>query len=384
MIEENGKRKLRTVLVGPAYPYRGGISHYNTSLARRLEGRCDVRVVNYKRLYPGFLFPGKTQYDDSRRAFDVSSDRLIDSINPFSWIRTGIFIAGLKPDVTVFQWWHPYFAPAIFKICSILRTARAGKIMMICHNVVPHEQSILDNLLSRLAFALPHGFMVQSGEDKTNLLRIRSKAKVVSHPLPLFDFFKAGELSREDARKALGEKEGPLILFFGYIRRYKGLRHLIEAMPRIRDATGARLLVVGEFYEDEAPYRDLVSSLGLSGYVSFIDRYVGNEEVAGFFCASDLVVLPYISATQSGIAQIALSFDRPVVVTAVGGLPEVVREGRTGFIVPPGDPEALAGAVERFFREGWAERMAPFFTGEKTRFTWPVLVEKFLSLAGEL
>jgi glycosyltransferase involved in cell wall biosynthesis len=371
---------LRIVLVGPAWPYRGGISHYNTCLARELARSHDMTVVNYSRLYPDFLFPGRTQYDESETALRIESRRLIDSINPFTWLRAGFAIARLRPDAVVVQWWHPYFAPALSKICFIVRVLTRARIVFVCHNVVPHETSPADRCLSAIAFAGAHGFIVQSGEDLSNLRRFRRGAPAAVHPHPIYDFFRTGEMTREAARSAIGEGGGPLLLFFGYIRPYKGLMHLIEAMPEISRATGARLLVVGEFYEEEAPYLKRVAELGMEGAVRFVDRYVGNEEVAGFFTAADLVVLPYLSATQSGIAQIAVAFDRPMVATRVGGLPEVVVEGRTGFIVEPGDPAALAAAVRRFFEEGWAVRMAPEFAAEKERFSWAGMVRELEGL----
>jgi len=379
---EESAGRLRICLVGPAWPFRGGISHYNTSLARELARRHDTSVINYSRLYPGFLFPGKTQYDESGSEHRVESARLIDSINPFTWIRAGFRIARMKPDITVVQWWHPYFAPALVTICAILRLFSRTRIVFICHNVVPHETSPVDRILSSIAFLFPHAFVVQSSEDRSNLLRIRKKADVASHPLPIFDFFRSGEMTREEARSRTGEGEGPLLLFFGLIRPYKGLAHLIEAMPEIAERTGARLLVVGEFYEDSAPYFDLARRLGVSDRIVFVDRYVANEEVAAYFNAADLVMLPYISATQSAIAQVAVAFDRPMIATRVGGLPEVVSEGRTGFLVPPADPSAMAGAVARFFEEGWGERMAPLFDEEKKRFSWSSLADTVVELSG--
>ena len=382
MIREDPQRRSRFCLIGPAYPYRGGISHYNTSLIRELAKRHAVRAVNFRRLYPNILFPGKTQYDESASPYEAPSERIIDSINPFTWIKSGFRAARWKPDVVVVQWWHPFFAPAIFVICSILRIMRAGRILFICHNVVPHETSPLDRILSLVAFSTAHAFIVQSGEDGGNLLRLRKGARMEIHPLPLFDFFRAGPMEMNEARDLIGEGEGHLLLFFGYIRPYKGLSYLIEAMGILRARMDARLLVVGEFYEEREPYLRLTERLGLSERVRFVDRYVGNEEVQAFFAASDLVVLPYVTATQSGIAQIALSFDRPVVVTRVGGLPEVVSEGRTGFIVPPADPQAVAEAIIEFFRGDWGKRMRPYFEEEKRRFSWESLASTIESITG--
>jgi glycosyltransferase involved in cell wall biosynthesis len=382
--EERIRDRLDVCLVGPAWPYRGGISHYNTYLAAELTKRHEVSIVNYSRLYPDFLFPGKTQYDEGEHSYRVESERLIDSINPFTWVRAGFSIVRRKPDLTVVQWWHPYFAPALSKICSILRLLSRTKIIFVCHNVVPHETSRFDRMLSSIALLFPHGFIVQSQEDRANLLRMRKSATVRVHPLPMFDFFLRGETTKEEARRAVGARDGPLLLFFGYVRPYKGLRYLIEAMPEIADRTGARLLVVGEFYEDKSLYMDLVERLNLTERITFIDRYIGNEEVERYFMASDLVVLPYITATQSGIVQIAMSFDRPMVVTAVGGLPEVVRDGSTGFIVPPGDSKAIGVAVCRFFEEGWSRRMAPNFEEAKKRFSWSELVASLEGLYSDI
>jgi len=320
---------LRICLIGPAYPYRGGISHYNSCLAMELRGRHTVHLVNYKRLYPEFLFPGKTQYDESESPLDIESERLIDSINPFTWVVAGFHIARFDPDLTIVQWWHPYFGPAISKICSILRLLRKGRIIFVCHNVVPHERSGPDRILSKLAFMTGNGFVVQSARDRDDLKDLRSSARVVTHPHPIYDFFRKNDLSRGQAREILGIEESRVILFFGYIRPYKGLKYLLDAMPRIASESGARLLVV----------------------------------------------LPYISATQSGIAQIALAFDRPVIVTEVGGLPEVVSEGRTGFTVPPADSDGIAAAVVKFFREDWGSRMAPCFEREKQRFSWSKMAD---------
>lgn len=376
-----GDEKRRFCLIGPTYPYRGGISHYNTCLIKALAGAGEVRAINFKRLYPGFLFPGTTQLDESERPLTAASDRLIDSINPFSWIRAGVSAARGAPDLALVQWWHPFFAPSMFTVCAVLKLLRRVRVVFICHNVLPHERSIVDRCLAALAFSVADGFFVQSREDRDTLLRMRRKAPIVVHPHPIYDFFGTGSLSREEARERIGEAPGPLLLFFGYVRGYKGLSYLIEAMPAVRRRVPARLLVVGEFYDDPAPYTALVERLGLGDAVRFESRYVGNEEVEGFFAASDLVVLPYVSATQSGIVQIAVATSRPVVVTDVGGLPEAVAPEKTGFVVPPRDPAALAAAIVRFFEEGWSARMAPSFEAARERFAWSAMVEAIDGLA---
>jgi len=368
-----GNEQRRLCCIGPTYPYRGGISHYNTCLIKELSKRDDVLSINFARLYPDFLFPGKTQLDESKTPLAVDSTRVIDSLNPVTWIKAGLRAARMRPDLVIIQWWHPFFAPVVFTVSLVLKLMRRGKIVLICHNVLPHERTRLDTLLARLAFLLPDGFFVQSGEDRDTLVKIRRRAPVTVHPHPIYDFFGTGTLARAQARERIGVGDEPLLLFFGYVRGYKGLAYLIEAMPAIRARVPARLLVVGEFYDPPQPYEDLVRRLDLAEAVRFENRYVGNEEVEAFFVASDLVILPYVSATQSGIVQIAMAFDRPVVVTAVGGLPEAVSPERTGFVVPPKDPAALAAAVIRFFEEGWARRMTPLFAAEKKRFSWEAM-----------
>ncbi len=379
-----GPARRRYCLVGPAYPYRGGISHYNTCLIRELSGKSDVRAINFSRLYPGFLFPGKTQFDESARPLEAPSLRLVDSLNPLSWIRAGAAAARFRPDAVLVQWWHPFFALSMAALCAVVRMRCRAKIVFICHNVLPHERSLVDATLARVAFAAADAFVVQSNEDRGKLSRIKRRSPVIVHPHPSYDFFASGGFTRESARSAIGEGAGPLVLFFGYVRGYKGLRYLLEAMPALRERVPARLLVVGEFYDSRSPYDELVSRLGLGDAVRFVDRYVGNEEVEAYFAASDLVVLPYVSATQSGIAQIAIAFDRPAVVTDVGGLPEAIAHERTGFVVPPRDPAALAGAMARFFEEGWAGKMAPLFAEEKRRFSWSAMAEAVEGLLDRL
>lgn len=382
MIEASSRR--RYCFIGPSYPYRGGISHYNTCLIREFSGRAEVLTINFSRLYPGFLFPGKTQLDESGMLLAVQSSRLIDSLNPLSWIRAARVAAKFAPDAVIFQWWHPFFALALFTVARIAKFRTHARIVFVCHNVLPHERSLVDNLLSRLAFSAADAFVVQSRTDMATLRRLRPHSTAIVHPHPIYDFFARSSMTREDARKTIGEPQGPLVLFFGYIRPYKGLRYLIEALCEVRERVPARLLVVGEFYEDAEPYKKLVEKLGLSAAVRFVDRYVANEEVEQYFAASDLVVLPYISASQSGIVQIAIAFDRPVVVTDVGGLPEAVAPGETGFVVPPRDPKAISSAIVRFFEEGWADRMAPRFAEHKARFSWRAMADSIEKLLAEI
>jgi glycosyltransferase involved in cell wall biosynthesis len=374
---------MRVCLVGPTYPYRGGISHYTSLRAAEFGFGHEVKIVNFSRLYPSFLFPGRTQYDTSDSPLRVETDRIIDCLDPFSWYRAGSAAAAFRPDLTVFQWWHPFFGPAYRTVCGALRRGSDSPRVFLCHNVLPHESSVFDRMLIRVAFGGADAFLVQSNEDGENLKALRPEPTMAVNPLPVYDFFDAGRFDRGAARVKLG-LEGPVILFFGYIRAYKGLADLIEAMPQIVERLPLTLLVVGEFYEARDAYDRRIRKLEIGKHIRIVDEYVPNEDVEIYFKASDLCVLPYRSATQSAIVQTAYGFSKPVVVTAVGGLPDVVDDGRTGYVVPAGDTRALADAVVRFFEEGAAGRMADNIRGEADRFSWRRCVDTLLELGSRV
>lgn len=375
---------MRVCLIGPAYPYRGGIAHYTTLLAREFSRNHDILVVNFTRLYPSFLFPGKTQFDESGAPIDVPSERIVDSINPLTAVSAARRIARFSPDLVVFQWWHPFFAVAFAAIGFFLKRKWNGPILYLCHNVLPHESSLADRVLSRIGFAGADGFLVQSREDADRLRSILGPSlggkRSDVHPHPIYDVFRTGTLERDAARRTLGVS-GRVALFFGYIRPYKGVRVLLEAFAEAVKEIEMTLLIVGEFYEERQPYDALIDELEIRDKLIIIDRYVPNEEVETYFEAADLVVLPYLSATQSGIVQVAYAFDTPVIVTAVGGLPDVVIDDKTGFVVPPGDPGALARAILAFFRQNRGTDMAAGVAEIKERFSWERCVEKLLQLA---
>ncbi|UCG50946.1 MAG: glycosyltransferase [Candidatus Latescibacterota bacterium] len=375
----------KACLVGPAYPYRGGIAHFTSVLAKEFEKDHDVLVVNFKRLYPSFLFPGKTQYDESNSPVAVDTERCIDSLNPVSFWRTAKAIARFEPDLVVFQWWQPFFAVAYMAIIFCLNRIDkryASRIVFLCHNVLPHESSPIDRVLIRIGFKMVNSFLVHSSEDRQNLLTLKGDPKVEVHPLPIFDMFVRERYTRESAREELGVS-GRVVLFFGYIRAYKGLGVLLDGFARSLKEIDATLFVVGEFYEGKERYMSMIEDLGLRDRVVVVDRYVPNEEVEKYFVACDVVALPYLSATQSAIVQVAFSFHRPVIVTAVGGLPEVVEDGVTGYVVQKNDPEALAGALLKFFEEGKTVEMEQNIAKTKVRFSWSRCKELLLGLAGE-
>ena len=371
---------MKVCLVGPAYPYRGGIAHFTTVLAREFSKDDDVLVVNFKRLYPSILFPGKTQFDESESPLMVESERIIDSMNPFTFWRAARRIKIYEPDLIIFQWWQPFFAIVYASVLFFLGKVFENRTVFLCHNVLPHESSPVDRMLIRIGLSRVRRFLVQSREDMRNLEKIKKDATAAVHPHPIYEVFRTGTMTRERARDDLGI-DGDAVLFFGYIRQYKGVKFLLEAFAGLR-RPGLTLHIVGEFYEPKDDYMQAIETLGLEDKVVVVDRYVPNEEVEKYFLACDLVVLPYLSATQSGIVQVAYAFERPVVVTAVGGLPDVVEDGVTGYVVPPGDSGAIAGAIDDFFDKQRAGEMTRNIAAVKDRFSWARCRETLIDLLG--
>lgn len=367
-------KNKKIILIGPIYPYKGGISHYTGLMCRELSKRHDVEMISYKMQYPKFLFH-KEQRDYSNDSFKIEGAKyLLHTANPFNIVRTARYIRRKKPDLVVIQWWHPYFAP-----CYFLLTRFMGRqnIVFICHNVFPHERFLLDKALIRLALSGGSHFIVHAAKEAEELTKIQANPDYVVTPHPTYNAFRFEGMGREQARETLhiGSEER-ILLFFGYVREYKGLKYLLRAMPKIcREDEKVRLWVVGEFGADREDYLNLIRELGIENRVQVRDAYTPDREVEKYFAAADLVVLPYTSATQSGIVQIAYGFTKPVVVTDVGGLPDVVKDGETGYIVEPENPQAIAEAAVRFFRENQAERMQGNIEKEAYRFSWERMAE---------
>jgi glycosyltransferase involved in cell wall biosynthesis len=371
---------LKICVVGVTYPYRGGIAHYTTLLCRELSKKHEVLLVSMRRQYPRLLFPGKSQTnEESSDRISFPSERLLDSLWPWSWLRAARRIRTFSPDLVIVQWWQPFLAFAFGVLARRLKSHDLP-LAFVCHNVKPHESSWIDGLLTRFALLPGDFFLVHSEEDRRNLLALKPGAKVSKAFHPTYETFARGKtLSKEEAKSRL-DLTGPVVLFFGFIRPYKGLIHLIRAFAGVVERRDAKLLVVGEFYESSQPYKKEVKDLGLGDRVRFVDRYVPNEEVALYFSASDVVALPYLSATQSGIVQIAYGFKKPVVVTEVGGLREVVSDGETGRLVPPGDPGALAEAILSILNHESQETLEENIEVFRERFSW----EEYVNLVEEL
>jgi len=340
-------RPLTIALLGPAPPLRGGIVQHTRLLREELERRHRISFFPLPRQYPKWLYPGRTADTAVAGAAAAASGHGIDWLNPLSWERAARAIRRLDPDVIIVPWWSTFWAVPYWWVLRRARKTTRARILFICHNVVPHEDSVLYRTAARIVLGLGSDHFVPSTDEEQQLLRWLPRAAVRVVPMPTFASFNTARYSRSEARARLGV-DGEIVLFFGFVRQYKGLEHLIRALaqpPLMRRAV--TLHVVGEFWMDRAPFDRLLKDLGVAGRVRVVDRYVTDDEMELFFAACDVVALPYTSVTGSAVAQLAAGFRRPVVASAIGDLAGAVRDGVTGFLVPPADAARLAGAIAR-------------------------------------
>ena len=368
-------------MIGPAWPYRGGIVHFQASMARALAARGhEVSAVTFSRQYPEALFPGTTQYEDGPPSPDLpAAPRLIDSIDPRSWGRAARHVADAGAEVAVLQVWMPFIGPAFGVIARRLRK-RGVRVVAVVHNAIPHERRPGDRALSRYGLSACDGLIVLSDQVREDLATLGITAPVRQRAHPAYDTF-GDPTPKADARARLGLlADVPVFLFFGFIRRYKGLHVLLDAWAGVRRrAPEAVLVVAGEFYADEAALRAQIDSL--EG-VRLDAEYIPDDRVGLYVSAADAVVQPYVTATQSGVAQIAFHFERPVITTDVGGLAEIVPDGEAGLVVPPGDPAALADALVRFVEDGLGEGLKVGVRRARQATSWAALAEATEDLAG--
>jgi glycosyltransferase involved in cell wall biosynthesis len=343
--------RMRIVVLGPTWPYRGGIAQHTTELARQLGRRHDLRLVSFRRQYPRWLFPGRTDRDPSVPVAPPEAAYPLDPLLPWTWWPTARLIAAHRPEALLAEWWVPYFAPSLLGVLTLARRARPGlRVVLECHNVLPHEgRSAPARWLTRAALSTADAFVVHSTADRDALEGLRPGAAARTFLSPLVAAPLPPAPPRGVARERLGlPPDGPLILFFGFVRPYKGLPHLLSALPAVRERLPlARLLVAGEFWEPVAAYERQARSLGVAEAVRFDDGYIPDERVADYFAAADVVALPYVEASQSAVVPLARRFGVPVVASRVGGLPDAVEDGVSGLLVPPADPLALAAALVR-------------------------------------
>jgi D-inositol-3-phosphate glycosyltransferase len=374
---------MKIIIVGPAYPLRGGIANFNEALCRALnKAGHEASIYSFSLQYPSFLFPGKTQFETGKGPDDLKIHTCLNSINPFNWFATARKIRKEKPDLVILRFWLPFMGPCLGTVARLL--GKHTRVIAITDNVIPHEKRAGDALFTRYFVKSCAGFIAMSHSVLDDLSKFTSNPHKIFLPHPVYDQF--GEpVERDAALQMLGlPTEDHYILFFGFIRKYKGLDLLLEAMgyERIRKA-GVRLIVAGEYYEDAAPYEAIISRLGLQDRVILHTHYIPSEKVRCYFSAADLVVQPYRSATQSGVTQIAYHFEKPMLVTNVGGLAEIVPHQCVGYVTSQ-DPRDIAASIADFYENKRAEAFTANVRIEKKRFYWSAFVDGVIKLCKEL
>jgi len=372
----------KVVIIGSAYPLRGGgISTFNERLAKAYQDQGDdVTIFTFSLQYPSFLFPGTTQYSKEEPPVGLDIRITINSVNPLTWFKTANEVASLKPDLIVIRYWLPFMAPCLGSIARLIRRKTNTRIIAITDNVIPHEKGVGDNILSGYFVGSVDGFITMSRSVLNDLNKFDKTKPREYYPHPLYDNF--GEtIPEEEAKELLNLESGiSYMLFFGFIRDYKGLDILLKAFKskRLRQFP-LKLLIAGEFYGNEEKYLKIIKDYELEKNIVLRTSFIPNSDVYLFFCASTLIVQPYKHATQSGVTQIAYHFGKPMITTNVGGLSEIVPDGKVGFVVEP-EPDAIENAIYRFYSENRKNEFSANVIIEKERFSWNGLLVKIDSV----
>jgi glycosyltransferase involved in cell wall biosynthesis len=370
----------KIIIIGPAHPLRGGLATFNQRLAKEfIQSGDKCTIYSFSLQYPSFLFPGKTQYTNEPAPEGISISSVINSINPPNWIRIGNRLKKEGPDIIVVRFWLPFMGPALGTILRRVKKNNHTKIICIADNVIPHEKRPGDTAFTKYFLKTCDAFITMS-ERVMHDLRVFEKNKpvqLVHHPL--YDTF--GEIiSKADAREKLGVgSREPVVLFFGFIRKYKGLDLLLQAMAdeRIKQS-GIKLLIAGEFYEDAKTYNEQIKKLDIKDQLILKTNFIPDSEVKYYLCAADAVIQPYRHATQSGVTPLAYHFEKPMIVTNVGGLPALVPDGKAGLVVAP-EPKAIADGILKFYQLG-ENYFIPHLRNEKIKYSWTNLVNTILDL----
>lgn len=369
---------MKIVIISPAHPYRGGIAESTTRLAQELvtEGH-EVIIHTFTLQYPGFLFPGTSQFTTDPAPVGLNIVRSINAVNPLNWIKVGRHINNLKPDLVIVRYWLPFMGPAFG---TILKCINGAQKIAITDNVIPHEKRIGDKQLSQYFVNQVDGFVTMSKSVGEELKALTTNKPIVVSMHPIFDVYGA-KMDKTEAKAALGVKEDELLLFFfGFIRKYKGLDLLLEAMahPEVKQRK-IKLLVAGEYYANEAEYQQLIQKLGIADQLIMRTDYIPNDQVYKYFSAADCVVQPYLSATQSGISQVAYHFEVPMIVTNVGGLPETVPHDKVGLIAEV-NSASIAEMIVKFYDEQKVDIYTENMKLEKVKYSWSYFVEQLMQV----
>ncbi|MBR4917655.1 MAG: glycosyltransferase [Bacteroidales bacterium] len=373
---------MKIIILGTAYPYRGGLSAFNERLADEYQKQGhEVETYTFTLQYPNFLFPGKTQYSPDPAPENLTIYRKVNSCNPFNWLKVGKEIARKNVDVVIFAYWMSFMAPCMGTIARRIRKNGHTKVIALVHNMIPHEPNVLDKFLPPYFVKSMNGFMALSESVVKDIEKLdkRNCPKRFS-PHPIYDHY-GDLLPRETALQLLKLPDDQrYVLFFGFIRAYKGLDLLLEAFAddRLRNRN-VKLIVAGEFYGDPEPYLKKIKDLGIEENMVLCTDFIPDSEVNRYFSAADIVAQPYKTATQSGVTQIAFHFEKPMLVTNVGGLPEIVPNGKIGYVVEP-NPESIADALCRFFTENKQQEFERNVVEEKKKYAWSTFIEVMSNL----
>ena len=371
---------MKIAILGTAYPYRGGIAAFNERLAKELiaEGH-QLTIHTFKLQYPNFLFPGKTQFSSSKKPQNINIERRINSINPINWITTGLSLRKENYDIVIIPFWLPFMGASLGTLSRLLKSKKT-QLLCIAHNIIPHELRIGDKMLTRYFIKKIDGFLAMTQKVLDDLKVFDKNSPKVLTPHPIYDNF--GEIEpREKAIESLKlNQDYRYILFFGLIRDYKGLDLLLEAFSdtEIREKN-IKLIIAGEYYSEQAPYKILIEKYNLEEDIIQVEQFIPDSEVHLYFNASDLVVQPYKSATQSGVTQIAYHFNKPMIVTDVGGLKEMCPDGKVGYVVSP-NANDIKKAILKFFNKTNINKMIENINQIKEQYSWSIFTKKLLAL----
>ncbi len=383
---------MKIVIIGPAHPLRGGLASYNERLAKEFQQQGhDVSIYTFSLQYPKFFFPGTSQFSTAPAPKDLKIRVCINSVNPFNWLKIGNRLKKEDPDLVIVRYWLPFMGPCLGTILRRVKKNRHTKIVCIADNIIPHEKRFGDRSFTKY-FVKPVDAFITMSEKVLGDLQSFAKnkpAKFVAHPL--YDNF-GEKISKEEARKQLAIGNGQkILLFFGFIRKYKGLDILLDTMkilkdksstlptlPTGRQVANCQLLIAGEFYEDKKVYEEQIAQLGISDRLILHTDFIPDSEVKYYLCAADVVVQPYRNATQSGVTPLAYHFEIPMIVTNVGGLPNLVPDNKVGLVAEP-NAESLAQKIIEYFEKG-ESYFLPHLLEEKKKFTWTKMTESILEL----
>lgn len=390
----------KVIIIGPAYPLRGGLATFDHRLAKEfIDQGYDCTIYSFSLQYPNFLFPGKTQYTSEPAPPGLKITSAINSINPFNWLKVGNRIRKEGPDIVVVRYWLPFMGPSLGTILrrvrkNMARQAHRTKIICIADNVIPHEHRPGDKVFTKYFLKSCDGFITMSEKVMDDLRKLEKNKTAILVQHPLYDNF-GSPVSKSEAREKLKiNNEELIILFFGFIRKYKGLDILLDAMKilaenpipiavgteiRSRSLSGLKLLIAGEFYENERPYQEQIDRLGIRDSVILRTDFIPDGEVKYFLCAADAVIQPYRNATQSGVTPLAYHFEKPMIVTNVGGLPSLVPNEKAGLVAEP-NAESIAAAIQRFYQLG-ENYFLPHLRSEKQKYSWANLVSAILTIS---